>query len=145
MKALKTIIATGVIVFGLTAVAMASVGHFTTTPSAKATGKTPVHYTVTLTAKQLAQLMDGQGGKATATRAAHQARRTHQRHHSRHCQNNGGSTYRSHNPSISGGGWSGTSNNGSQGSYRCYGNGQGGGGWNGGSGGSRSGGCGGCW
>ena len=69
MKVLKTIVATAVIVFALTTVAMAGVQHFTK-QSGQATGSqaqtAQPTYTVTLTAAQLAQLMNG--GKAAAAR-----------------------------------------------------------------------------
>ncbi len=79
MKVLKTIVATAVIVFALTTVAMAGVQHFTK-QSAQATGSqartAQPSYTVTLTAAQLAQLMNG-GRAATADGAQH-ARQTRQ-------------------------------------------------------------------
>src|SRR5450759_3252386 len=62
MKVLKTIVATAVIVFALTTVAMAGVQHFTKAQSAEASGKAPVRYTVTLTAQQLAHLISDQSG-----------------------------------------------------------------------------------
>jgi hypothetical protein len=78
MKVLKTIIATAVIVFALTTVAMAGVQHFTK-QSGQAGGnqaqKAQPTYTVTLTAAQLAQLMNG--GKAATAGAARHASRTH--------------------------------------------------------------------
>ena len=49
MKALKTIVATVVIVFALTTVAMAGVQHLTKAPSVKAAGRAPVHFSVALT------------------------------------------------------------------------------------------------
>ncbi len=86
MKALKTIIATAVIVFALTTVAMAGMQHFTKTPNAQAAGKTPVNYTVTLSAKQLAQLIGAQsGGQGKATRPAHSAAKQARHHaHAQH-------------------------------------------------------------
>src|SRR5665647_3949562 len=62
MKVLKTIVATAVIVFALTTVAMAGVQHFTKAQSGQATGTAPVRYTVALTAQQLAHLMSAQSG-----------------------------------------------------------------------------------
>ena len=79
MKVLKTIVATAVIVFALTTVAMAGVQHFTKqgsqTTDAQAQETQPT-YTVTLTATQLAQLMHG--GQAAATGGVHHARHTTQ-------------------------------------------------------------------
>ena len=79
MKVLKTIIATAVIVFALTTVAMAGVQHFTK-QSGQATGSqaqaAQPAYTVTLTAAQLAQLMNG--GKAAAAGGVQHARQTQQ-------------------------------------------------------------------
>lgn len=60
MKVLKTIVATAVIVFAMTSVAMAGVQHFTKAQDAKQVEKTPAQHTVTLTDKQLAQLIDHQ-------------------------------------------------------------------------------------
>jgi len=82
MKALKTIVATAVIVFALTTVAMAGVQHFTKQGS-QATGSQaqaaqPTH-TVTLTA---AQLMNG--GKAAAAGGAQHVRQT--QHHAQRTQ-----------------------------------------------------------
>jgi hypothetical protein len=85
MKVLKTIIATAVIVFALTTVAMAGVQHFTkqsgqaTASQAQAAQPT---YTVTLTAAQLAQLMNG--SKAATTGSAQHARQT--QHHAQRTQ-----------------------------------------------------------
>jgi hypothetical protein len=92
VKALKTIVATAVIVFALTTVAMAGVQHLTKQSSqairVHAQTAQPT-YTVTLTAAQLAQLM--QGGQAATTGGVHHARQAHYhakaaRHHtaSRH-------------------------------------------------------------
>ena len=131
MKVLKTIIATAVIVFALTTVAMAGVQHFTKAQSAQAAGRAPVHYTVTLTAKQLAQLMGRQGQVMSSKRTAH-AQRTQRRHHARRYQRS-----------------SGTSRAGSgRSSNHRYGYGHSGSGWSNGSRGSHSGGSwggGGCW
>ena len=85
MKALKTIVATAVIVFALTTVAMAGVQHFTK-QSGQATGSqaqaAQPTYTVTLTAAQLAQLMNG--GRAASTGGVHHARQT--QHHAQRTQ-----------------------------------------------------------
>ena len=83
MKVLKTIVATAVIVFALTSVAMAGVQHFTK-QSGQTTGgpaqTAQPTYTVTLTAAQLAQLMNG-GKAATAGGTQHHAQRT--QHHAK--------------------------------------------------------------
>jgi hypothetical protein len=82
MKALKTIVAAAVIVFALTTVAMAGVQHFTK-QSGQATGSqaraAQPTYTVTLTAAQLAQLMNG--GKAATAGGVQHARQT--QHHAK--------------------------------------------------------------
>ena len=85
MKVLKTIVATAVIVFALTSVAMAGVQHFTK-QSGQASGSqaqvAQPTYTVTLTAKQLAQLIDGRSGShvGEAQRTKTNARRVHRQH-----------------------------------------------------------------
>ena len=83
MKVLKTIVATAVIVFALTTVAMAGVQHFTKqsgqTTGSQAQTAQPT-YTVTITAAQLAQLMNG-GKAATAGGTQHNAQRT--QHHAK--------------------------------------------------------------
>ncbi len=89
MKALKTIIATAVIVFALTTVAMAGVQHFTR-QSGQATGSqaqtAQPTYAVTLTAAQLAQLMhDGKAATADGAQQARQARQ-HDRQTQRHAE-----------------------------------------------------------
>jgi len=80
MNVLKTIIATAVIVFALTTVAMAGVQHFTK-QSGQASGSqsraAQPTYTVTLTAAQLAQLMHG--SQVATTGGVHHARQT--QHH----------------------------------------------------------------
>ena len=85
MKALKTIVATAVIVFALTTVAMAGVQHFTKqggqAAGSQARAAQPT-YTVTLTAAQLAQLMHG--GKVATARGTHHARQT--QHHAQRTQ-----------------------------------------------------------
>jgi hypothetical protein len=79
MRVLKTIVATAVIVFALTTVAMAGVQHFTK-QGGQATGSqaqtAQPTYTVTLTAAQLAQLMNG--SKAATAGEVQHARRTQQ-------------------------------------------------------------------
>ena len=85
MKVLKTIIASAVIVFALTTVAMASVQHFTK-QSGQAAGSqaqaAQPTYTVTLTAAQLAQLMRSSQVVTTGEHARHTLRHdTAARHH----------------------------------------------------------------
>jgi Tfp pilus assembly major pilin PilA len=67
MRALKTIVATAVIVFALTTVAMAGVQHFTK-QSGQTTGtqaqQAQPSYSVTLTAAQLKELIGTQGNGA---------------------------------------------------------------------------------
>src|SRR5450756_1312635 len=87
MKVLKTIVATAVIVFALTTVAMAGVQHFTKAQSAQATGKAPVRYTVALTAQQLAHLISDQSGSRDTRaqqRTGTHARRAHRQHSAAH-------------------------------------------------------------
>ena len=87
MKVLKTIVATAVIVFALTTVAMAGVQHFTKAQSGQATGKAPVRYTVTLTAQQLAHLISDQSGSRVTPaqrRTGTHARRAHRQHSAAH-------------------------------------------------------------
>ena len=119
MTAVKTIVATAVVVFALTAVAMAGVQHGAKAPSAQAASKAPVQYTVTLTGRQLAQLM-GQGqGEAAATRTVHHARHAPKRHHEadRAIHNSGASSYRTYSAGSSNG--RSTRAAGSRSSYRC--------------------------
>jgi len=82
MKVLKTIVATTVIVFAMTSVAMAGVQQLTRAQDAQAVDKTPARHTVTLTDRQLAQLIDHQSGSHVreAQRAKTHARRIHRRH-----------------------------------------------------------------
>jgi len=82
MKVLKTIVATAVIVFAMTTVAVAGVQHFTKAQDAQALDKTPARYEVTLTAKQLAQLIDDQSDRHVdeAQRTKTHARRVHRQH-----------------------------------------------------------------
>jgi len=81
MRALKTIVATAVIVFALTTVAMAGVQHFTArdgqSMGAQAQQTQPT-YSVTLTAAQLEQLMGVQ--RDAAAKAGARAERTQQQH-----------------------------------------------------------------
>jgi hypothetical protein len=82
MKVLKTVVATAVIVFAMTTVAMAGVQHLTRAQDAQAVDKTPAKYTVTLTDEQLAQLIDHQAGSHVreAQAAKTHARRVHRKH-----------------------------------------------------------------
>ena len=104
MKVLKTIVATAVIVFALTTVAMAGVQHFTKqsgqTTGSQAQTAQPT-YTVTLTSAQLAQLMNG--GKAAKAGAVQHARQT--QHHAKAARHQ----TRSHNVSITRAASNGTS------------------------------------
>ncbi len=79
MKVLKTIVATAAIVFALTTVTVAGVQHFTK-QGGQATGTqaqtAQPTYTVTLSATQLSQLMNG--GKAASTGGVHHARQAQQ-------------------------------------------------------------------
>jgi hypothetical protein len=82
MRVLKTIVATAVIVFVMTTVAMAGVQHLTRAQDTKQLEKTPAGYTVTLTDAQLARLIDHQSGghvRATQRPDAH-ARRVQRKH-----------------------------------------------------------------
>lgn len=82
MKVLKTIVATAVIVFAMTTVAMAGVQHFTKAQDEQAVDKTPARYAVTLTAMQAAHLSDDQPGShvAEAQRTKTHARYVHREH-----------------------------------------------------------------
>ena len=82
MKVLKTVVATAVIVFAMTTVAMAGVQHLTRTQDAQAVDKTPAQHTLTLTDEQLAQLIDHQSGSHVreAQRTKTHARRVHREH-----------------------------------------------------------------
>ena len=82
MKALKTIVATAVIVFAMTSVAMAGVQQLTRAQDAQAVDKTPARHMVTLTDRQLAQLIDHQSGSHVreAQRTTTHARRVHREH-----------------------------------------------------------------
>jgi len=117
MKVLKTIVATAVIVFALTTVAMAGAQHFTKhsaqATGAQAQGKAPLHYTVTLTAQQLAHLISDQSGSKVGPaqrRCGTHTRRAHRQHkhgaaHQAHAQHvdrghgNGQSTSSGHSGS----------------------------------------------
>ncbi len=81
MKVLKTIVATAVVVFAMTTVAMAGVQHLTKAQDEQAVDKTPARYAVTLTARQMAHLGDQSGshvGEAQRTRThARHVRREH--------------------------------------------------------------------
>ena len=82
MRVLKTIVATAVIVFVMTTVAMAGVQHLTRAKDTKQLEKTPAKYTVTLTAGQLARLIDHQSGShvRAVQRADTHARRGQRKH-----------------------------------------------------------------
>lgn len=91
MKALKTIVATAVIVFALTTVAMAGVRHVNNrsdaVPPAAAPATTQTHQAagVTLTDDQFARLLravDGQGVKLHAKQADRDTTRARVRYHS---------------------------------------------------------------
>jgi hypothetical protein len=110
MKALKTIVATAVIVFALTTVAMAGVQHFTKQSGQSSGAQTQTAqktYSVTLTAAQLQQLI---GARTSAAATQHKARHaesqqhevTHERQATRSGTHSGdGSTHVSY--SVSGG------------------------------------------
>jgi hypothetical protein len=82
MKVLRTIVATAVIVFGMTSVATAGVQQLTRAQDAQAVDRTPARHTVTLTDGQLAQLIDHQSGSHVreAQRTKTHARRVHREH-----------------------------------------------------------------
>jgi len=81
MKVLKTIVATAVIVFAMTSVAMAGVHQLTKAQDAQAVDKTRAQHTVTLTDRQLARLIDHQGSHVReAQRTKTHARRVHREH-----------------------------------------------------------------
>lgn len=82
MKVLKTVVATAVIVFAMTSAAMAGVQQLTEAQDAQAVDKTPARYAVTLTDKQLAQLIEDQSGSHVreARRTKTHARRVHREH-----------------------------------------------------------------
>ena len=82
MTVLKTIVATAVIVFAMTTVAMAGVQHLTKAQDAKQVEKTPAQHAMTLTDKQLAQLIDHQSRSHVreAQRTKTHARRIHREH-----------------------------------------------------------------
>jgi hypothetical protein len=80
MRALRTIVATAVIVFTLTTVAMAGVQHYTRQNDqsggarAQAIQSAPPTYTITMTAAQLKALMGAQGGATKANAGAQHIR-----------------------------------------------------------------------
>jgi uncharacterized membrane protein YgcG len=82
MRVLKTIVATAVIVFVMTTVAMAGVQHLTRAQDTKQLEKTAPQYTVTLTAGQLARLLDHQSGShvPAAQRTSTHPRRVQSKH-----------------------------------------------------------------
>ncbi|MBE0528087.1 MAG: hypothetical protein IH629_02645 [Thermoleophilia bacterium] len=84
MKALRTIVATAVIVFAMTTVAMAGVQHLTKENGQAAGSQAQTvqpTYTVTFTAKQLAHLIDDQSGSHAreAQRTENHERRIHRK------------------------------------------------------------------
>jgi len=82
MKALKTIVATAVVVLAMTSVAVAGVQQLTKAQDAQAVGKTLAQHTGTLTDKQLARLIDHQSGSHVreAQKAKTHARRVERKH-----------------------------------------------------------------
>ena len=106
MNALKTIVATAVIVFTLTTVAMAGVDHFTTRNAqpASAQAQTAPATTITLTTAQFAQLMrtgsDADKAKADVQtkRAQHQSQASCQQG----AQNIAGQTGSTHHIALGG-------------------------------------------
>ena len=82
MKVLKTIVATAVVVFAMTSVAMAGVQQLTKAQDAQAVDKTRAQHTVTLTDKQLARLIDHQSRSHVreAQRTKTHARRVQREH-----------------------------------------------------------------
>ncbi|HEX5641486.1 MAG TPA: hypothetical protein VFZ86_03995 [Thermoleophilia bacterium] len=81
MKVLKTIVATAVVVFAMTSVAMAGVQQLTKAQDDQAADKTRAQHTVTLTDKQLARLIDHQGSHVReAQRTKTHARRVERKH-----------------------------------------------------------------
>jgi len=126
VKSLKTIVVTGIIAVAATALAFGGLHLGQSSADATAAASQPTKakatYAVMLTAKQLAQLMHGQGNVATTGSTHHARQAKHQRQATHRA-----STYRSGN--------------------RCYGYGHSGSGWSNASSGSHSGGgCGeGCW
>jgi uncharacterized membrane protein YgcG len=116
VKALKTIVATAVIVFALTSVAMAGVQHFTKqggqATGAQAQAAQP-SYTVTLTAAQLAQLMNG--GKAATASGGRHARQT--QHHAKAALQHHAKTARHHSARHRTGGATHASASGSSGTH----------------------------
>ena len=73
MKVLKTLVATAVIVFAMTSVAMAGVQHLTRAQDAQAVDKTSgAQRTVALTDKQLLQRSNHQAGSQRPRGAAHE-------------------------------------------------------------------------
>jgi hypothetical protein len=82
MRVLKTIVATAVIVFAMTSVAMAGVQQITQAQDAQAIDKTRAQHTATLTDKQLGRLIDHQSRSHVreAQRTKTHARRIHREH-----------------------------------------------------------------
>ncbi len=84
MGVLRTIVATTVIVFALTTVAMAGVQHLTKSEQTAAQTAQPT-YTITLTDGQLANVLLA-GQKQTATHTTKHVQRHEQQHVQRHTQ-----------------------------------------------------------
>lgn len=107
MKALKTIVATAVIVFSLTTVAMAGVDHFTSRngQAVRAQAQTAPATTITLTAAQFAQLMRNRSGADKAKAHLQTERVQHQSQASRQQgdRNGAGQTGSTHHAAQSGG------------------------------------------
>lgn len=141
MKSLKTIVATGIIAVAATALAFGGLHLGQSSAGATAAARQPTKakatHTVTMTAKQFAQLMRGQGNNATV-----RGNRSYTSGGTSYSQQSGyrsGSRCYTRSGSYTGSGRS---------SNRCYGNGYSGSGWSNGSSGSHSGsgwGGGGCW
>lgn len=96
MPVLKTIVATAVIVFTLTTVAMAGVDHFTGENGQASQVRTQVvPATVTLTARQFQQLVRGQDRARTAQNQRQTGRGSQQDQASRHGDDQNGSSHTS--------------------------------------------------
>jgi hypothetical protein len=82
MRVLKTIVATAVIVFALTTVAMAGVQHITKSQSAQAAVRAPVHHAVTLATQRrnATHVRRAHSQASAAHRVAHEARAQHVDH-----------------------------------------------------------------
>jgi hypothetical protein len=147
MTTIKTIAVTAIIAVAGTVAAFSGL-HLGQSPADASAANQPVKakttYSVTLSAKQLAQLMHGQNGSATQ-RARHHVR--HAQRHAANRQGNGTNSYgysRSYSGSSRSSG-SSSHSGGSYNGYRCYNNGGHSGSWGGGSSHSGGGWGGGCW